>query len=67
MHQIMTDLMVEKIKQRHAEGDCPVTPSYSVEKLEFAIIDLASRLANALAEIEYHNRPTPSPDSPVSP
>lgn len=44
MHPRLTDIVVEKVQQRHSEGDCPVTPAYDVETLEFALLDLAGRL-----------------------
>ena len=44
MHPVLTDMIVKQVRQRRDEGDCPTIPAESVERLEDAIIDLASRL-----------------------
>lgn len=42
MHRDLLSALVANVRKRAAEGDCPVTPSYPVETLENAILDLAA-------------------------
>lgn len=48
MHPVSTDMIVKEVRQRSSEGDCPTVQARSVEQLEDAIMDLASRLELAL-------------------
>lgn len=41
MHTALLNKTVDMVRQRAAEGDCPVTPAYSIEHLEDALITLA--------------------------
>jgi len=43
MHRELLAITVENVRQRVSEGDCPVTPAYSVEQLEHALLALAAR------------------------
>lgn len=49
MHPVATDIIVKEVRQRIREGDCPTIRARSVEALEGAIEDLASRLDLVLA------------------
>jgi hypothetical protein len=50
MHRDLLSALVANVRQRVAEGDCPVTPSYPVETLENAILDLADEAPAALCD-----------------
>lgn len=41
MLKMVLDSTIAKVRQRASEGDCPVTPAYSVEHLETALLTLA--------------------------
>jgi hypothetical protein len=47
MHKALVDVYVAKVRQRHAEGDCPITERVPHEQLEFALLSLADALAAA--------------------
>lgn len=34
------DITIERVRQRDSEGDCPITPAFSVEHLETALLTL---------------------------
>lgn len=42
MHKMILDATIAKVRQRASEGDCPITPPYSVEHLETALLTLAA-------------------------
>ncbi len=41
MHKKLLEVAVENVRKRRDEGDCPVTPAYSVEWLEDMVIALS--------------------------
>ena len=43
MNRELLSALVENVRKRASEGDCPLTPAYPVETLENAIIDLADK------------------------
>ena len=49
MHELMLREIVKRCRQREAEGDCPTEAAFSVEQLEDAVIELASRVETVLA------------------
>lgn len=42
MHPMMLNAIVERCRQRQAQGDCPDEPAFSTEQLEDAVIELAA-------------------------
>ena len=42
MHKLLVEKMVESVRRRVAQGDCPIEPAYSVEILEHCIVELAA-------------------------
>lgn len=59
MHRDLLSALVANVRKRAAEGDCPVTPSYPVETLENAILDLAAEAPaeGAGEKWRYHTEP----------
>ncbi len=43
MHSQAADAIVESVRRREAQGDCPTEPAQSVETLENCILELARR------------------------
>ena len=54
MHKLIADPQIAQVRKRASEGDCPITPSLSVESLE----DLVLHLALYLDDAENKNRST---------
>jgi hypothetical protein len=52
MHKLLLAEIVEMVRQRYSEGDCPTVPRPSGETLEDAILDLA-------AEVDKLTQPAP--------
>ena len=48
MHPVLADKIVESVRLRHSQGDCPTEPAQSVEMLEGAVLELADRPARTL-------------------
>lgn len=48
MHPALADKIVEQVRQRVSEGDCPVTPAFGIETMEGAVLELADRPARML-------------------
>lgn len=44
MHAILANEIVKVCRARSAEGDCPITPPESIERLEQCVIELANQL-----------------------
>jgi hypothetical protein len=44
MYKLLTNAIVERVRARQTEGDCPTQPAYPAETLENALLDLADRL-----------------------
>ena len=44
MHTLLAEEIVKVCRARSAEGDCPITPSESIERLEQCVIELAHQL-----------------------
>ena len=56
MHKSILDATIAKVRQRESEGDCPLTPAYSVEHLEHALLSLAKKKPiSDWAEVFKHN------------
>lgn len=43
MHPLMLQKVIEACRARIAEGDYPTTPAFTVEQLEDAVVELATR------------------------
>jgi len=43
MHKKLLEVAVENVRKRRSEGDCPVTPAYSVEWLEDMVVALSKQ------------------------
>lgn len=41
MHKLIADPQIAQVRKRASEGDCPITPSLSVESLEDLVLHLA--------------------------
>lgn len=41
MHPVLTEKIVEIVRQRFAEGDCPTTARPGPEMVEFALMEVA--------------------------
>lgn len=41
MHKLIADPQIVQVRKRASEGDCPITPSLSVESLEDLVLHLA--------------------------
>lgn len=52
MHKMILDETIAKVRQRESEGDCPVTPAYSIEHLENALLTLAGKVEASGSERE---------------
>jgi hypothetical protein len=48
MHPALADKIVEQVRKRVNEGDCPTTEAFGVETLEEAVLELADRPAKTL-------------------
>lgn len=63
MHRDLLSALIANVRQRVAEGDCPVTQSYPVETLENAILDLADEAPaegagdGHMSDCAIHNAP----------
>lgn len=44
MHPVLAGEIIKVCRARSKEGDCPITPAESIERLEQCIIELASQL-----------------------
>lgn len=51
MHPELVKAIVRRAKQRHSEGDCPITSSSPTETLEFALISLAGDFEKLEADL----------------
>lgn len=49
MHEVLADKIVERVRKRIAQGDCPSIKAESVETLEQVVENLAQRLDRARA------------------
>lgn len=56
MHPMLLNTVVNDVRRRISEGDCPVTQARSTETLEDAVNDLAR-------EVERYKKSAPSEDS----
>ena len=52
MHKLIADPQIAQVCKRASEGDCPITPSLSVESLEHLVLHLAMYLADAEKETQ---------------
>ncbi len=46
MHRALLEANLKLVRQRHAEGDCPITRALPTETLEFMVLALADDLAD---------------------
>lgn len=46
MLKMILDSTIDRVRQRASEGDCPVTPPFSVEHLETALLTLSGHLSD---------------------
>lgn len=41
MHHVLAETILEQVRKRFAEGDCPITEKPGREAVEFALIEIA--------------------------
>ena len=54
MHKLIADPQIAQVRKRASEGDCPITPSLSVESLEDLVLHLASHLDDVYEHAKIH-------------
>lgn len=41
MHHVLAETILEQVRKRFAEGDCPITERPARETVEFALVEIA--------------------------